>query len=388
MKLNFGRRLVLFIHWLLSLALCALGVALFVWPECRAVAARMLDDMTTFIYAIAVLVVYLLFAAGSIGIIFGGRHGNERNFIIVDSSETGRTRIAVGAVDQMIRQAVRSVAGVSEMRSTIHNNEDSVAITVDAAILNGTHVPTVSGNIQRAIRGYIEQNCGVAVRGVNVNVHALADEQQPESRRGRKKKTEVVNNTIPTTVENEPPRAVEPERAPSLEPIAEPVVEPDVQMTRETYVVPEPEPAVEAAAEPEEAAPVAADEPEAPAAEPAQQEAQEEKKPGFFARIFGKRAKKEEAQESALEETPAPEPDATEEACDAPEDAAPEEGGAFEVELPAEDAAEGEEMTEEELPAEDFFADGASEEEAAEEEIIEEEAQKPACGQEEPADEI
>ena len=104
MKLNFGRRLVLFVHWLMSLAACALAVALIVWPDCRETAANLLGDMTVMIYAIAVLAVYLLFSVGTVCIALGGRNkGGDHGFIIVDSSETGRTRIAVVAVEQMIR---------------------------------------------------------------------------------------------------------------------------------------------------------------------------------------------------------------------------------------------------------------------------------------------
>lgn len=288
MKLNFGRRLVLFVHWLLSLAACALGVALFVWPECRATVAALLQNTEVFIYAIAVLAVYLIFAAGSIAIIFGGRkRGKDGDFIIVDSSETGRTRIAVSAVQQMIRQAVRGVNGIAEMKATIINKENAVAINADVAIVNGAHVPTVTSNIQRAIRGYIEQNCGVAVRGVSVSVHSLAEEQA-EGRRGRKKKTEVGNyeNQIPvwepkeTRVEN----VSEPVAPAYTAPVA-PVEEEPIELTLDLEHV-------------QEAAPA---EPKASAAAP------EPKKGRFFGKLFGK---KDEAAEPVPEvpEEPVEEP--------------------------------------------------------------------------------
>ena len=293
MKLNFGRRLVLFVHWLLSLAACALGVALFVWPECRATAAALLQNTEVFIYAIAVLAVYLIFAAGSIAIIFGGRkRGKDGDFIIVDSSETGRTRIAVSAVQQMIRQAVRGVNGIAEMKATIINKENAVAINADVAIVNGAHVPTVTANIQRAIRGYIEQNCGVAVRGVSVSVHSLAEEQA-EGRRGRKKKTEVgsYENQTPvwepkeTKVENVSEPVVP--AAPAYTASVEPAEEEPIELTLDLEHV-------------QEAAPA---EPKASAAEAAP----EPKKGRFFGKLFGK---KDEAAEPAPEvpEEPVEEP--------------------------------------------------------------------------------
>ena len=293
MKLNFGRRLVLFVHWLLSLAACALAVALVWWPECRETAARLLGDMTTFIYAVAVLVVYLLFSVGSVAIIWSGRkRGGDHGFIVVDSSETGRTRIAVVAVEQMIRQAVRGVGGITQMKAGIINGEDSISIDVDVTILNGTHVPTVTMNIQRAIRSYIELNCGVSVRGVSVSVHSLTEAEQG-GRRGRRKNTTAVNvepvmrYDVPASapVNEAPlPSAVEPE-----EPVwSEPEAEPEIELAQESAVI-------------------------EPAAEPVAEEAPAAKKGGFFKGIFGKRSK---AEAPAAPEAEAAEPVAEPEAIE------------------------------------------------------------------------
>ena len=239
MKLNFGRRMVLFVHWLLSLAACAMAVALIIWPECRQMATSFADNLTVLIYAIAVLVVYLLFSVGAVSIIWSGRkNSGDHGFIVVDSSETGRTRIAVVAVEQMIRQAVRGVDGIAQMKAAITNGEDSISIDVDVTILNGVHVPTVTMNIQRAIRSYIELNCGVAVRGVSVSVHSLTEAEQP-GRRGRRKSAAVSVEPVtryeapanvqipeapaPTAIEPEQPAWSEPEpvSAPAEEPVAE-----------------------------------------------------------------------------------------------------------------------------------------------------------------------
>ena len=210
MKLNFGKRLVLFVHWLMSLTLCGLTVAMIIWPQCMETTRRLLDDTTEIAYAIAMLVVYLLFAVGTIAITFNKvKNDSDHDFIVVDSSETGRTRIAVVAVEQMIRQAVRGVSGIAEMKAAIRNDTDSISIDVDAAILNGTHVPTVTMNIQRAIRSYIELNCGVAVRGVSVSVHSLTDVEQT-GRRSRRRAAAAVN-VEPVTAHAAPASAPLPE---------------------------------------------------------------------------------------------------------------------------------------------------------------------------------
>ena len=308
MKLNFGKRLVLFVHWLMSLTFCALAVAMIIWPQCMDTTRRLLDGTAKIAYAIALLVVYLLFAVGTAAIIFDKmKQDRDHDFIVVDSSETGRTRIAVVAVEQMIRQAVRGVNGIAEMKAAIRNDTDSISIDVDAAILNGTHVPTVTMNIQRAIRSYIELNCGVTVRGVSVSVHALTD-AEPTGRRNRRR---AAVNVEPVAAYSAP-AAVEPERR---EIAAEEPAE--VAVAPEDPVVTEPEPAAEA--EP-------IDETDGPTAVyPAP-------KKSFFKGLFGKhnapKAEEEPAPEAVAEE-PVAEPAAEESAPAEAEEAAPAEEPMF-----------------------------------------------------------
>lgn len=190
MKLNFGRKLVLFLHWLLSLAACVATLMFCVWPDTVYrgfdAAYGVIGKRSTDIIGIVLLALYVIFAVASVMIIFS-RDGkrSERGFITVDSSEAGRTRIAVSAVEQMIRQAVRGVDGIVDMKAGIVNCEDAISIHTNVTIAAGAHVPTVTMNIQRAIRSYIELNCGVAVREVSVSVNAL--ESGEATRHGRKK---------------------------------------------------------------------------------------------------------------------------------------------------------------------------------------------------------
>lgn len=195
MKMNFGKRLVLFLHWLLSLIACAFAVGLFVWPKLvsdflNLLASWMGVGMVTII-GIALLSIYVFLMVLTVAFIFSkDKKRGDRGFITVDSSESGRTRIAVGAVEQMIRQAVRCVDGIADMKVGIVHNEDAVSINTSVAIASGAHVPTVTMNIQRAIRSYIELNCGVAVREVSVSVHSLESEEG-NGKQGRRKASAV-----------------------------------------------------------------------------------------------------------------------------------------------------------------------------------------------------
>lgn len=189
MKLNFGKKLVLFLHWLLSLIVCALAAALCFVPEITRSWLQAFDQLIGGwgdIAGIAALALYVLLAVLSVAFIFSNKKKRvDRNFITVDNNEAGRTRIAIAAVDQMVRQAVRGVEGIVDLKCSITNLEDAININAAVSIVGGAHIPTVTMNIQRAVRSYIELNCGVAVREVCVSVNALENAEEGSRKRGR-----------------------------------------------------------------------------------------------------------------------------------------------------------------------------------------------------------
>lgn len=247
MKMSFGKRLVLFLHWLYSLLICVFAVSVCVSPQIAGEIASLLNGMLgaglAEVVGIVLLAVYCLLSAGVVFAIFGGRgKRSERGFITVDSSETGRTRIAVGAVDQMIRQAVRGVDGITEMKASITNNQDAIAISCNVGIVSGVHVPTVTMNIQRAIRSYIELNCGVAVSGVSVSVHSMEDAEDGRGRkkgRGAKSMPAAAAPVYPAVPAQDP---VLEKAATEAAAAAEPVVQAGMPEAEEECVLPEIEP--------------------------------------------------------------------------------------------------------------------------------------------------
>lgn len=246
MKLNLGRRLVLILHWLLSLIACALAVVQCVWPEGMAnIFAAMylgIGKLQTDIIGAVILGIYLFLTALVATMIFHSARRDERGFITVDSSDAGRTRIAVGAVEQMIRQAARGVDGIAEMKSEIVNHEDSISIHINVMLANGAHVPTVTMNLQRAIRSYIELNCGVAVREVCVSVHSLEEEESGKKRgwfkRGLLGKATATKAAAASAVELPSEPVAE---APAVELPSEPVVEPPEPLEEAESWVPDAE---------------------------------------------------------------------------------------------------------------------------------------------------
>lgn len=208
MKISFGKRLLLILHWLLSILCCAALVAACISPqlieEAHAFLNRSMGADIAAVVLIAALCIYALLSVLGALILFASSGKKEdRGFITVDSSDTGRTRIAIGAVEQMIRQAVRGVDGVADMKTSITNNEDAISISCSVSLASGAHVPTVTMNMQRAIRSYIELNCGVAVRDISVSVHTLEDGEG--SRHSRRRAAQPMPAAAPVILpENQP----------------------------------------------------------------------------------------------------------------------------------------------------------------------------------------
>lgn len=218
MKLNFGQRLLLIVHWILSLLGCLIAALLLITPntvygliDCvyASIGKRAFDAI-----GIVLCAIYLLIAAGSAAMIFSGfaRRG-ERGLITVFSNDTGKTRIAVSAVEQMARQAIAGVDGISDVRATITGAEDAIGVNISLVLKRGVYLPTVTTNIQRTVRGYIEQNCGVAVQSIIVNVRAVEGEAANADRNAKPKVDENPWEDTADTLsvnEAEAPNAVEP----------------------------------------------------------------------------------------------------------------------------------------------------------------------------------
>lgn len=191
MKLSIGKKIVLLIHWLLSAAAFMTMLSYIFWPGFVAGSEVFLYGLVgksaADIAGWVLIAVYAVFAVLSIAFILGGKRGDDDSgFITVISDDSGKTRIAMGAIEQMIRIAVRGIAGIADLKSSIVNEMDSIAISVNVAVVSGVHIPTVTSNIQRTISNYIELNCGVSVREVSVSVNAL-ETPEDAGKRGRKK---------------------------------------------------------------------------------------------------------------------------------------------------------------------------------------------------------
>lgn len=247
MKLTIGKRIMMFFHWLYSALICAALTLYILKPELvMDYYNRFTGRMTAtevMVIGIALLAVYVVLSVVQLCIIFQRARKSTRGFITVDSSEAGKVRISVPAIEQMVRQAVINIDGISEMRIGIRSADDAIAIDIVATLINGCHVPTVTMNMQQAIRKFVELNCGVAVRSVSISINAVSS--APEGRRrGRKGHAEIPPTPEPAseTPAHVPPVYTNPEteHAPTYETSKTIYEEPEEETP--AYDIPEAEP--------------------------------------------------------------------------------------------------------------------------------------------------
>jgi uncharacterized alkaline shock family protein YloU len=104
----------------------------------------------------------------------------KSNFITISGDESGEVKVALPALRDMVRQAIGRIDGISDMNVDVIDAGDAVAVVITLDVDSSVHVPTLTMNMQRAVRTYIQTSCGVAVKNVSVvikNVIATPDAQ-------------------------------------------------------------------------------------------------------------------------------------------------------------------------------------------------------------------
>lgn len=177
MRLNIGNKILLLLHWLCSMMICVAFALCVIVPGLQgnltAKAEGSLGAVGARIAGAVVLALYVVLSVVVLMRLLRGKRREEQGFITVGSDEKGRVRIAVSAVEQMVRQSVRTIDGISDMKLDIEGADEAIAVGITAAINNGAHVPTLTANMRRAITQFVEDSCGVTVQSVTITIDAV-----------------------------------------------------------------------------------------------------------------------------------------------------------------------------------------------------------------------
>ena len=124
MKITMGKKLLMLAHWACSLLICAALAASLIAPGFAAGCLEKLRGSVgatgMWVVGIAALVLYAALAVLQLGAIIGRKKRVEKGFITVNSNDNGHVRISIAAIEQMVRQSVHSIDGISEKIGRAH----------------------------------------------------------------------------------------------------------------------------------------------------------------------------------------------------------------------------------------------------------------------------
>lgn len=117
----------------------------------------------------------------SVRFIYYGFHRAGADQTLVHESDLGEVRIALGAVENLVRKVARQVKGVRDVRGWVVPGGGRLNVRLRTVISPDVSVPDVSGNIQNAVRDCLKNVVGVEAGEVRVFVENISN----EARRGR-----------------------------------------------------------------------------------------------------------------------------------------------------------------------------------------------------------
>ena len=179
MKLTNGKRILMIVHWVCSLLIC-MALTLFIINPRLALAFGGADGRIpagVIVVSILIITAYVALAVVQAYFVLNLEKKTAADYFPVGETDNGPVRISTPAIEQMVRHAVHDMDGISELRIDVTSAGEGIDIAVDTILVNGTHVPTLTTDMQQAIGKFVESACGVKVCSVSINVIAVAKAQ-------------------------------------------------------------------------------------------------------------------------------------------------------------------------------------------------------------------
>jgi uncharacterized alkaline shock family protein YloU len=85
-------------------------------------------------------------------------------------TEFGGTFISLEALDTMVQKHCRAQQRVRECHTTLHSSETGVTIGIRLSVLPDTDVVTLSSELQKSLKEYVESLTGIQVGEIGILV--------------------------------------------------------------------------------------------------------------------------------------------------------------------------------------------------------------------------
>ena len=110
---------------------------------------------------------------------------------VVNNTELGDVDITLEALQNLVRSVAFQQEEIKDIDSKLEPTETGIKITLTGKVYPSTVIPELTENLQKIIKGYIEDTTGVNVEEVRVLIENIYDEENQQN----KTRNEVVEST-------------------------------------------------------------------------------------------------------------------------------------------------------------------------------------------------
>jgi uncharacterized alkaline shock family protein YloU len=169
-------RIVLTVYALCIMVLSALFIIMafshnFIWEVYNYILNNLLADTTGAV--LTVIVALFFFITGFIFIVSGFRKKKELQYVS-KLTDFGEIKISLDSIESIALTVTSKMNGVRDTRAVIKKIEDTVAVVIRLIVLPEINIPSLSQQIQEAVKESVEENSGIKVNSVEVFVENIA----------------------------------------------------------------------------------------------------------------------------------------------------------------------------------------------------------------------
>ena len=128
-----------------------------------------------FTYSAIVSIIALVILIISIKLLFGLFKKEPKRGAILEQNEHGIIKVSLETIDSLVLKSVRQVKGVREVKTSVNIDVDGLIILLRLKVAGDTNIPETSQNIQKEVKGYVEEYSGIRVKVVNVHIENIVD---------------------------------------------------------------------------------------------------------------------------------------------------------------------------------------------------------------------
>lgn len=96
----------------------------------------------------------------------------------VHENSLGIVRITLPALENLVLTAAHSVQGIREVKPLISSNAGGLVISLKAQVSTDTIIPSVSAELQRKVKEYVDKMAGTNVQEIHVSVTKISWESK------------------------------------------------------------------------------------------------------------------------------------------------------------------------------------------------------------------